>query len=89
MSITARGSREARLCSHWRATISVSKSSAPKPILLAPMQPPKNTGGKVPDSQPGDPKGPTIPLLPIEDEIVKEVWGLIGVDLPVPFPQMT
>ena len=40
-----------------------------------PTQPPKNTGGKVPDPKPGDPKGPGIPVLPIEDEIVKEVWG--------------
>jgi hypothetical protein len=46
-----------------------------QPMTGTPMQPPKNTGGKVPDPQPGDPKGPTIPLLPVEDEIVKEVWG--------------
>ena len=47
----------------------------PQPMNSTPMQPPKNTGGKVPDPKPGDPKGPGIPLLPVEDEVVKEVWG--------------
>lgn len=46
-----------------------------QPMTDTPMQTPKNTGGKVPDPQPGDPKGPAIPLLPFEDEIVKDVWG--------------
>jgi hypothetical protein len=46
-----------------------------QPMTAAPMQPPKNTGGRVPDPKPGDPKTPTIPLLPQEDDIVKEVWG--------------
>lgn len=46
-----------------------------QPMNSTPKQPPKNTGGRVPDPQPGDPKAPGIPLLPIEDEIVKEVWG--------------
>lgn len=50
-------------------------SQQPQPMTSTPMQPPKNTGGKVPDPQPGDPNGPPIPLLPLEDEIVKEVWG--------------
>ena len=46
-----------------------------QPMTSTPMQPPKTTGGRIPDPQPGDPKSPPIPLLPIEDEIVKDVWG--------------
>jgi hypothetical protein len=46
-----------------------------QPMTAAPMQPPKNTGGRVPDPKPGDPKTPSVPLLPQEDDIVKEVWG--------------
>jgi hypothetical protein len=40
-----------------------------------PQQPPKNTGGVLPDPKPGDPRTAGTPLLPIEDEIVKDVWG--------------
>jgi hypothetical protein len=41
----------------------------------APPRAPKNPGGRLPDPKPGDPKQPNITLLPMEDEIVKEVWG--------------
>ena len=47
----------------------------PQPMNSTRQRTAKNTGGKVPDPQPGDPKGPGMPLLPIEDEIVKDVWG--------------
>jgi len=46
-----------------------------QPMPATPTQPPKNTGGRIPDPKPGDPKNPAIPLLPPEDDIVKEVWG--------------
>jgi hypothetical protein len=40
-----------------------------------PPKDPKNTGGVVPDPSKGNPTDPGRPLLPFEDEIVKEVWG--------------
>ena len=41
----------------------------------SPPKNPKNTGGVVPDPKKGNPADPGRPLLPFEDEIVKEVWG--------------
>jgi hypothetical protein len=46
-----------------------------QPMNSAPPKEPKNTGGKLPDPKPGDPQDPGRPLLPFEDEIVKDVWG--------------
>ena len=40
-----------------------------------PPKNPKNTGGTVPDPGKGKPKDPGRPTLPLEEEIVKEVWG--------------
>jgi hypothetical protein len=40
-----------------------------------PPKNPKNTGGVVPDPSKGNPKDPGRPTLPLEEEIVKEVWG--------------
>ena len=40
-----------------------------------PPRDPKTTGGRVPDPSRGNPTDPGKPSLPLEDEIVKEVWG--------------
>jgi hypothetical protein len=40
-----------------------------------PPKNPKNTGGVVPDPSKGNPTDPGRPLLPMEEEIIKEVWG--------------
>lgn len=55
-----------------------SGKQQPQPQTQAknpPPKDPKNTGGVVPDPSRGNPTDPGRPLLPFEDEIVKEVWG--------------
>jgi hypothetical protein len=47
----------------------------PQQAKNTPPKNPMNNTASLPDPKPGHPKDPGRPLLPIEDEIVKEVWG--------------
>jgi len=47
----------------------------PQQANNTPPKNPMNNSAARPDPKPGNPKEPGRPLLPIEDEIVKEVWG--------------